>query len=404
MPLAIGSIAGSGILFLPSAVYAQAGANSTLVWVLATLACLPMLLMFADMVRDNPGGDGIEAFIRAGLGDVLGRCVPVMFLFLVVLGLPAGALVAGRYVARALDVGAAVSTLCAGCVLVAALVTNLVGARASARLQKVAVWALVAMALVLIGSATPGAGAHAQALVPHEPQVGVLLPAVGLAFWAFAGFENLTFLSGQFRNPRRDLLPVGGIALVVYGVLTVLLTAAIAVRIPRGEVDSVTGLLQLAQRTGLGRTAAVAAAVIAVGAMVLNAVAWVWGVSRLVASAGRSGVLPRGLAVEAPPGVPRRAVGLLGALFVASGGVLVAFPSLLVDALSATSAIFLLLYALSIVSYARVRGVTARTALNALPLVLLVATLAQSGVRSLYGLVALAVALAAQLLRRRRIG
>jgi amino acid transporter len=52
--LAIGSIAGSGILFLPSAVYMEAGRNSLLVWVLSTAVCLPMLLMFEDIVRANP--------------------------------------------------------------------------------------------------------------------------------------------------------------------------------------------------------------------------------------------------------------------------------------------------------------------------------------------------------------
>jgi amino acid efflux transporter len=74
IPLAIGSIAGSGILFLPSAVYVEAGRNSLLVWALSTLVCLPMLLMFEDMVRATPDGGSIQAFIGAGLGDVAGRC------------------------------------------------------------------------------------------------------------------------------------------------------------------------------------------------------------------------------------------------------------------------------------------------------------------------------------------
>jgi amino acid efflux transporter len=56
IPLAIGSIAGSGILFLPSAVYSRAGNNCLVVWAIATLMCLPMLLMFEDMVRSNPDG------------------------------------------------------------------------------------------------------------------------------------------------------------------------------------------------------------------------------------------------------------------------------------------------------------------------------------------------------------
>ncbi|HEX8132193.1 MAG TPA: hypothetical protein VF880_02015 [Actinomycetes bacterium] len=71
IPLAIGSIAGSGILFLPSAIYVEAGRNSLLVWVLSTLVCLPMLLMFEDMVRATPDGGSIQAFLGAGLGDAV---------------------------------------------------------------------------------------------------------------------------------------------------------------------------------------------------------------------------------------------------------------------------------------------------------------------------------------------
>jgi amino acid transporter len=105
------SVAGSGILFLPSPVYVEAGRNSLLVWVLAPLVCLPMLLMFEDMVRANPTGNGIQACIRAGLGDVVGRCVPLLFLSLVAVGLPAGSLVAGRYVASALGAGESVTVV-----------------------------------------------------------------------------------------------------------------------------------------------------------------------------------------------------------------------------------------------------------------------------------------------------
>jgi amino acid efflux transporter len=45
----------------------------------------------------------------------------------------------------------------------------------------------------------------------HWPDI--LLPGVVLAFWAFSGFENLTFLSREFRRPERDYLPVSAIAL-----------------------------------------------------------------------------------------------------------------------------------------------------------------------------------------------
>ncbi len=402
IPLAIGSVAGSGILFLPSAVYVEAGRNSLLVWVLAAVMCVPMLLMFEDMVRANPDGNGIEAFIRAGLGDVMGRCVPLMFLSLVIVGLPAGSLVAGRYVIRALGADDAVMVLAAVSVLVVALATNLAGVRASARVQNAGSWTLVAMAIVLLLAAALGEGSGLSPVAPDTGDLDVLLPGVVLAFWAFAGFENLTFLSREFRRPERDFLPVAAAALGVYGLLTILLTVAIAVRVPRGQVDEVVGLLQLAHTMEPRQVVVTAVTVIAFGTMVLNAVAWVWGVSRLVAAAAGAAVLPRGLARTTEHGVPRRAVLLLGGLVTVGLVVLVLIPGILVDAVATAGAIFIVLYLLSIVSYLRVHGLTVRSVANLLLLVLLAASLVQSGWRSVYGVVVLIAALVAQLVQRRR--
>lgn len=401
VPLAVGSVAGSGILFLPSAVYAEVGRNSLLVWVLATVLCLPMLLMFQDMVRLYPTGDGIEAFIRAGLGPVLGRCVPILFVALVAVGLPGGALVAGQYAMRALGAGPAVQIATAAGVLLAALAVNAAGARANTRAQHAGAAALVVMALVLACSAIPTADG-ASPIAPQVGTLGLMVPGVLLAFWAFAGFENLTFLSRQFRAPDRDFLPVSAIALSIYGLLTVLLTAAIAVSVPASAVDSVTGLLQLAEHLRPRQLVVTVVTAIAVAAMVLNAVSWIWGVSQLVVGASRSAILPAALASTTGRGVPRRALGLLAVLFLVVGTVLAAFPALLVDALAATSATFVVLYLLSIASYVRLRGRTVRSALNLLVGVVLAASLLESGWRSLYCIAVLAAALAVSLLQGRR--
>ena len=402
IPLAIGSVAGSGILFLPSAVYVEAGRNSLLVWLLSTALCLPMLLMFQDMVRADPSGDGIQAFVRAGLGEVLGRCVPLLFLSLVAVGLPAGSLVAGRYVARALGAGTGVAVLVGVTVLLVALAANLSGVRTTTWVQQIGSWALVAMAVVLLGSAATGRGASLSALAPDLGGLGVLLPGVVLAFWAFAGFENLTFLSRELRQPERDFLPVSATALGLYGLLTVLLTVALAVRVPRGQVDQVVGLLQLA-RTMQPRPVVVGAVtVIAVATMTLNAAAWVWGVSRLVAAAADAAILPDALAGADDRGVPRRAVLLLGGLFAVTLTVLGLIPGILVDAVAAAGAMFIMLYLLSITSYLRVRGLSVRATANLLLLVVLAGSLVQSGWRSVYGVVVLLLALVAQFLQRRR--
>ena len=400
VPLAIGSVAGSGILFLPSAVYAQAGQNSMIVWIVSTALCLPMLLMFDDMVRSNPDGRGIEAFIRLGLGDVFGRCVPPMFIALVVVGLPSGAFVAGRYVSRAfsLDRGAVIAVAVA--VLAAALVVNFVGGRASARVQTIITWALVIAAAVLLVSAVPSADGIDH-VIPDGSGLGTVMPGVLLAFWAFAGFENLTFLAREFKDPAKDFLPVSAIALGVYGAFTVLLTIAIAVIVPRGDVDELAGLLQLAQGIGFGSVVIWLVTAIACAAMLLNAVAWVWGVSQLVGDAAETRLLPARFARTSTHGVARPALGLLAVLFTPACLLLAWRPSLAVDTAAAASAIFMLLYILSIISYVRVRGLTLRSGTNLALLLVIAVSLVGSGWQALYGVVVLAVVLAVQLIQRR---
>ena len=53
IPLGIGSILGSGILFLPSLAYSISGQNVGYVWLLSILLCLPLLIIFTEMVKKN---------------------------------------------------------------------------------------------------------------------------------------------------------------------------------------------------------------------------------------------------------------------------------------------------------------------------------------------------------------
>lgn len=389
IPLAFGSVAGSGILFLPSAVFAAAGSSSYVVWLIAIALCIPMLLMFQDMVRANPGDSGIESFVRRGLGVTVSRTVPILFVALVIIGIPAGSIVAGRYVAAIAGAGATL-WIAVG-VVVAALAVNLAGGRSASWVQLAGSALLIAVALVLIVSALADPGRLPQASPPVAP--AVILPAVVLGFWAFAGFENLTFLSKQFRDPHRDFLPVSVIALSLYGALTLLLTFALSTVVANDEVDEVAGLMQLADRLEPRVVVLVIVAVVAVGAMSLNAVSWTWGVSQLIADAASRGVLPSALQRVNARQVPTRALAALAVLFAASLGVVTAFPGILVDALAAASSIFILMYVLCIVAYLRVARFGWRPLLNALLLPIMVAGLAQSGWRALYGVGMLVLAL-----------
>lgn len=375
-PLAFGSIAGSGILSLPSAVYSESGSASTLVWVLAAAACLPMLLMFRDAMSMSGDGDAIQTLVGRGLRPWVGAATPLMFLFVVVIGLPAGCVVAGRYVEDATSVTGS-APVAASAILVLALVSNLLGGRIGRGVQLAGSTVLVATGILLVVSGV-GRATYPIDVVPNHQDWGHVLQGVLLAFWAFVGFENLTFLGRELRRPARDFLAVSAVALTVYGVFALALTLTIATTVEQGSVDPVTGLLQLATNRG----AQAGVAVVALAAMLINAAAWVRGVDHLVAGAARQGRLPARLTDAR---LARTA--LLATLFGMALVLLTARPDLIVPALAASSAVFVLIYLMCTVAYVRIIGLTARSALNAVLVPAMVVTLVESGSRSLYGVV-----------------
>ena len=117
--------------------------------------------------------------------------------------------------------------------------------------------------------------------------------------------------------------------------------------------------------------------------------------------AADNGMLPAVFARTDGRSVPRRSLALLLVLFSGTSLLLALRPSLVIDTTATASAIFMLLYILSIISYFRVRGLTVRSGLNLALLVVIVISLVESGWQVLYGVLILVAALTVQVVRRR---
>src|SRR4051794_24035572 len=342
--LAVGSIAGSGILFLPSTIYVIAGSDSLVVWVVAALLCVPLLGVFGALVRRVPGGSGLEGFVALGLGRRFAALVPALLLIVFYPAMAAAMLVAGGYVSSSAPVRLAVALA----IIAVTTVSALGGARGAARLQMAVVWTTLAAAVALVVVTSGGGYA---AIRPRFTDFGAIAQAVLVAFWGFAGFENMTFVAGELRNPRRDYLIAVGVALGGYTVLAMALTANIAATIPRGEVDQLSGVAQLADYAPGG----VMIVVLALALVQAGASSWVWGISRLLYSTARDGRLPAWFAVLDARGVPRRAILSLtvpGACFTCIAAV---WPGLVLPFVTFASAVFVTLYALAVASFIAVR-------------------------------------------------
>ena len=182
---------------------------------------------------------------------------------------------------------------------------GLFGVRISGAVQLGLTALLVVVVVVVVASAVPVADpARLEPFLPHG-WAGVGL-AISLFVWAFAGWEAVTHIAAEFRNPRRTIPLATAIAVVVVGVAYLALQAA-TVLVPV-EVRSTVPLIDLVAVTlpGVGPLViATIAVIIVIG--VMNAYVPAFG--NLAASLGRDGHLPKWLARGAEAGaVPRRAV------------------------------------------------------------------------------------------------
>lgn len=394
----LSSVVGAGLVGLPAALLVETRDAAVVTWLVAVALCLPMIVLFRDTVRHSPGSsDPLRTTVAAGLGRRWGDTVPLMFGMVVVVGLPVNAVVGARSLVVATGVDVPETALVAA-ILATAVVTNLVGATAGARVQQVGV---VVLGVVLVGL-VGWAAVHAPEPVDVIPSTATLpaVPAgVLLAFWAFVGFENLTFLARDLRSPRRDFLPVALITLALLTTLAVGLTVAVALSTPTTEVDPVTGVVDAAARLPLGRGVALVVAAGVAVAILLNALAWVRGVALVLRAAAAERLLP-GWFAGTDPAVPHRTILLLTAGFTVTVSVLHRWPDLVVDLLAAASAVFVVIYAVCIVAYARARGPRGWALANLALLPILLWSLVDSGPRALYAVVVLGVALAVTRWRR----
>ncbi len=346
--LAIGSIIGSGILFLPSLTFSIAKYDVAIVWPLATLLCIPLLFIFSDMLKETPNAEGVESFIQLGLGKNIASAIPVIFLGTVTIGMPSAAIIAGQYASKPLNNSLAIP-LVAFFLIFIAIVVNILGGKIGGKINT-----FVAFSLFVVGGIvvfmTAKIAAPLYSTITPTYEFSSISKAIVLAFWAYAGFENLSFIAGEFKNPKRDYFLSMVIALVICGLLYFALSINYAALIAGNTVDSVAGLSQLTTLAGLNPVFSILLALFAIFCVLINLISWTWGISRLIFSSANKGFLPRYFGVQKND-VPRRATILLGSIFCLTLSMGILVPEYFDSALKVVSTNFVYIYVLCLLSY-----------------------------------------------------
>jgi basic amino acid/polyamine antiporter, APA family len=211
---------GSGILGLPSKLFALTGVYSILTLILCAALLAIVAICFAEVGSRFTHTGGPYLFTRTAFGATPGFIVGWLYWVSRVLTFATICNLLVVYVARVVPVlqGPGVRVAIITCVVLAIGIVNLVGIRQATIVSNGLTLLKVSLLLVfgLVGVAMMRDWPAAPATLPAP---GEFSDAMLLGVFAFVGFEAALVSAGETRNPRRDVPFAVGMSLLIVLIL-----------------------------------------------------------------------------------------------------------------------------------------------------------------------------------------
>jgi basic amino acid/polyamine antiporter, APA family len=225
----VGVIIGSGIFRVPSPI-ADASGNLTgiaLVWLLGGVVALFGALSIAELATMYPAAGGPYVYLREAYGRPLAFLFGWMWLLTTPISWAAQSMMFAEYLRYFVPIHATAQHVVAAALIVLVAAANYRSVKLGAVIQNLSTGAKI-LAIVGLSAAififAPGGPANplrSEAMgAANWPGIGIGLIA---ALWAYDGWENLTTLSGEVKNPQRNLpiALIGGVLVVIAAYLLI---------------------------------------------------------------------------------------------------------------------------------------------------------------------------------------
>ncbi|KAI9369784.1 amidase signature domain-containing protein [Aspergillus egyptiacus] len=313
LSLVVGIVIGSGIFSSPSQVNANAGSpgGALIAWLVAGLLAWTGAASYAELGGAIPLNGGAQAYLSKIFGEMAG----FLFTWCAVLVLKPGSaaiisIIFGEYVVRAV-VGADVEQInpwinkgvAFGGLLVVTLL-NCLSTRLATRIGDLFMFfkfvALIGVAI--IGIVVAATGLSSQGRANQEWKTGWFegtnmdisgwAMALYAGLWAFDGWDNTNYVTGEFKNPNRDLPRVIHTAMPLVIVSYLLANISYFLVLPHSTIEaSNTVAVQFGGKVFGSIGALIFALIVSASCFgALNATMFTSG--RLVYAAGKEGYLP----------------------------------------------------------------------------------------------------------------
>lgn len=243
--IVVGTVIGSGIFIVPSAVLRQTGEQigpALLVWFLGGVLSLLGALTYGELGAMKPKAGGLYVFVRDAFGPLPAFLYGWTMFFAISSGsLATLAVAASGYAEQLVPLGAAGRKIAALAMIAVVTAVNVRGTRHGAAVQNwataIKVGAIAVMSAWLI---VAGDRFFDDAPVWPERISGPLLSGVGVAMigvlWAYEGWQYVTFSAGEAVDPQRTF--PRGIVLGTLLLIAVYLVANVAYLVALGPASA----------------------------------------------------------------------------------------------------------------------------------------------------------------------
>lgn len=246
--LNIGAVLGSGILLMPGVSAQLSGPASLIAWGVMALFVLPMALSMGLLSSAYPNSAGVSHFATLTFGRKIGALVGWFFLMSVTIGGPIVAIIGAEYLGTMLGLGKVGVFWLSVLILLLGLGINFIGMKIAGQIQ---IAVMISILVVLITSIA-GSVPHMDAtnLTPFLPHGWISVgQTMALLFWCFIGWEAVSHLTEEFKNPEKDAIRSVWIAAILVGVLYFLTALATVATHSFSERETNASLVILVSKT-----------------------------------------------------------------------------------------------------------------------------------------------------------
>lgn len=312
LALVMGTMIGSGVFLLPASL-APLGWNAVIGWIVTIFGTLCMVLVFARLARDMPGGSGPYAYAAAAFGPGAGFIVAWSFWIGVWVTVAALAVAVASNLSSLFPIIAADPRVSASVALgVIWLLTalNCLGVREAGKVQLLT---MILKIIPLAGAVMLAAWLLGSGEVTPPPLAEVapislsgISSAAALTLFAFLGFESALAVGDRVERPEVNVPRATLIGAIATGIIYLFACSAVTMLMPVADVARSNApfatFFTAFISPAAGQAVALFAAIAALGSLNGNVLQQ----GEVLTPLAHSGMLPAWFALQSSRGTPVR--------------------------------------------------------------------------------------------------